>query len=87
MLVFGWESVYEIRKLISNAESKRNVQAIAAPSTFPKEEGGEKACSARRGTRIVVWYIFLETLTFCYRLHGVPRVIVYDRDPKFIGKF
>jgi hypothetical protein len=23
----------------------------------------------------------------CYRLHGVPRVIVSDKDPKFVGKF
>jgi hypothetical protein len=23
----------------------------------------------------------------CYRLHGVPKVIVFDRDPKFVGKF
>jgi hypothetical protein len=23
----------------------------------------------------------------CYRLHGVPKVIVSDKDPKFIGKF
>ena len=22
-----------------------------------------------------------------YRLHGVPRVIVYDRDPKFVRKY
>ena len=24
---------------------------------------------------------------YCYRLHGVPRVIVSDMDPKFVGKF
>ncbi len=23
----------------------------------------------------------------CYRLHGVPKVIVFEKDPKFIGKF
>jgi hypothetical protein len=23
----------------------------------------------------------------CYRLHGVPKLIVYDRDPKFVGTF
>ncbi len=23
----------------------------------------------------------------CYRLHDVPKVIVFDRDPKFVGKF
>jgi len=23
----------------------------------------------------------------CYRLHGVPKVIVFDRDPKFVGIF
>ena len=23
----------------------------------------------------------------CYRLHGVPKVIVSYRDPKFVGKF
>ncbi len=23
----------------------------------------------------------------CYRLHGVLKVIVSDRDPKFVGKF
>jgi hypothetical protein len=23
----------------------------------------------------------------CYRLHGVPKVIVSDRDPRFVGKF
>jgi hypothetical protein len=26
-------------------------------------------------------------INHCYRLHGVPRVIVFDRDPKFVGKF
>jgi hypothetical protein len=23
----------------------------------------------------------------CYKLNGVPKVIVYDRDPRFVGKF
>ena len=23
----------------------------------------------------------------CYRLHVVPKVIVFDRDPQFVGKF
>ena len=23
----------------------------------------------------------------CYLLHGVPKVIVYVKDPKFVGKF
>jgi len=22
----------------------------------------------------------------CYKLHGVPKVIVFDRDPRFLGK-
>jgi hypothetical protein len=22
-----------------------------------------------------------------YKLHGVPKVIVYDKDPRFVGKF
>jgi len=26
-------------------------------------------------------------INHCYRLHGVPRVIVSCRDPKFVGKF
>jgi hypothetical protein len=26
-------------------------------------------------------------IDYCYRLHGVPRVIVSDGDPKFVGKF
>ncbi len=29
-------------------------------------------------------YLFID---YCYRLHGVPRVIVSERDPKFVGKF
>ena len=28
--------------------------------------------------------LFIEN---CYRLHGVPKVIVSDRDPRFVGKF
>ena len=31
-----------------------------------------------------VAYLFINN---CYRLHGVPKVIVSDRDPKFVGKF
>ncbi len=27
------------------------------PLRFPKERGGEKACTARRGTRRCVWYV------------------------------
>ena len=23
----------------------------------------------------------------CYKLHGVPKVIVSERDPRFVGKF
>ncbi len=23
----------------------------------------------------------------CFKLHGVPKVIVFDRDPRFVGKF
>ena len=34
------------------------------PPTFPKERGGEKAYSARRGFRGVVWYVFPETRIF-----------------------
>jgi hypothetical protein len=26
-------------------------------------------------------------INHCYRLHDVPKVIVSDRDPKFVGKF
>ncbi len=26
-------------------------------------------------------------INHCYRLHGFPKVIVSDRDPKFVGKF
>ena len=26
-------------------------------------------------------------IDYCYRLHGVPKVIVSDRDPRFVGKF
>ena len=29
-------------------------------------------------------YIFISN---CYILHGVPKVIISDRDPKFVGKF
>ena len=29
-------------------------------------------------------YVFIDN---CYKLHGVPRVIVSDRDPRFVGKF
>ena len=28
-------------------------------------------------------YLFI---SYCYRLHGVPNVIVSDRDPYFVGK-
>ena len=37
------------------------VKEIVVLSTFPKERGGEKAYSARRGFRSVVRYVFLET--------------------------
>jgi hypothetical protein len=29
-------------------------------------------------------YLFIDN---CYRLHGVPKVIVSDKDPRFIGEF
>jgi hypothetical protein len=29
-------------------------------------------------------YLFISN---CYKLHGVPKVIVSDRDPKFVGIF
>jgi len=28
-------------------------------------------------------YLFISN---CYKLHGVPKIIVSDKDPKFIGK-
>ena len=37
------------------------VKGTVVSSTFPKEKGGEKAYSARRGFRNVDWYVFLET--------------------------
>ena len=40
------------------------MKGIVVPSTFPKERGGEKAYSARRGFRSVVRYVFLETGIF-----------------------
>jgi hypothetical protein len=29
-------------------------------------------------------YLFI---TNCYKLHGVPKINVSDRDPKFVGNF
>jgi hypothetical protein len=29
-------------------------------------------------------YLFIDN---CYKLHGVLKVIVSDRDPRFVGKF
>ena len=26
-------------------------------------------------------------INLCYRLHGAPKVIISDKDPKFVGKF
>ncbi len=46
---------------MSSDEITSVVKEIVVPSTFPKERGGEKAYSARRGFRIVIWYVFLET--------------------------
>jgi hypothetical protein len=58
-----------VGKFISSAEITRSVQAIAVPSVFPKERGGEKTCSDRCGTRNVVWYVFQETGKF--RVYGL----------------
>ena len=41
----------ESGKCISNAETTSSGKRIAASSAFPKERGGEKACSALRGVR------------------------------------
>jgi len=42
------------------------VNGIVVPFTFPKEKGGEKAYSVRRGFRSVVRYVFPETESFSH---------------------
>jgi len=49
---------------MSNAKIWSRGKALAAPSSFPKEMGGEKACFVRYGSRSVVWYVFPETGKF-----------------------
>jgi hypothetical protein len=38
----------------------------------------------KEATAEEIKYLFIVN---CYRLHGVPKVIVSERNPRFVGKF
>jgi len=63
---------------MSNAEITSSRKGIAISSSFPKERGAEKACSARRGSRAVIWYVVPEFPDFGLRLLYSPLSKEYN---------
>ncbi len=61
---FLWEKCLKKREMHIKRQNLEQREGNRRPSTFPKERGGEKACSARYGSRIVVMVRFLITLVY-----------------------